>query len=67
MYKLGEKHFFKIYYIYSILPACMTAGQRVPDLITDAYDPPCACWELNLGPLEEQPMLLTSVQSLQYW
>jgi hypothetical protein len=26
--------------------------------------PPCGCWELNLGPLEEQPVLLTDETSL---
>lgn len=26
--------------------------------VTDGYEPPCGCWELNLGPLEEQPGLL---------
>lgn len=27
--------------------------------VTDGYEPPCGCWELNLGPLEEQPVLVT--------
>ena len=43
------KHFLKIdlsslfyFYVYSVLPACMPAGQkRVPGLITDDYEPPC--------------------------
>jgi len=39
-----------IYYEYSILPA----GQRRGHLNIDGYDPPCGCWELNSGPLEEQ-------------
>ena len=44
----------------------MPAGQkRAPDLITDGCEPPCGCWELNSGPLEEQAMLLTSEPSLQ--
>ena len=44
----------------------MPSGQRrVPDLIIDGYEPPCCCWELNSGPLEEQPVLLTSEPSLQ--
>ena len=39
----------------------MPAGQkRAPDLIVDGYEPLYACWELNSGPLEEQPVLLTS-------
>ena len=44
----------------------MPAGQkRAPDLITDGCEPPCGCWELNSGPLEEQAMLLTTEPSLQ--
>ena len=27
--------------------------------------PPCGCWELNSGPLEEQSVLLTTEPSLQ--
>ncbi|XP_049984502.1 cytochrome b-c1 complex subunit 7-like [Alexandromys fortis] len=44
----------------------MPAGQkRAPDLITNGCEPPCGCWELNSGPLEEQAVLLTSEPSLQ--
>ena len=44
----------------------MPSGQkRPPDLITDGCEPPCGCWELNSGPLEEQAMLLTAEPSLQ--
>ena len=43
----------------------MPAGQkRAPDLITDGCEPPCSCWELNSGPLEEQT---TPEPSLQPW
>lgn len=28
-------------------------------------EPPCRCWEVNPGPLEEHPVLLTSKPSLQ--
>ena len=28
--------------------------EEAPDLITDGCEPPCGCWELNSGPLEEQ-------------
>jgi hypothetical protein len=53
------------YYVYIILPACTPAGQkRASDLITDGCESPCGCWELNTEPLEEQPVLLTSVISL---
>ena len=44
----------------------MPEGQkREPDLITDGCESPCGYWESNLGPLEEQAMLLTSEPSLQ--
>ena len=29
------------------------------------HEPPCGRWELNLGPLEKQPVLLTTKPSLQ--
>jgi hypothetical protein len=35
------------------------------DPITDGCEPPCGCWELNSGPLEEQSVLLTTEPSLQ--
>ena len=33
--------------------------------VTDSFELPCGCWELNLGPLEEQPVLIDAEQSLQ--
>jgi hypothetical protein len=33
--------------------------------VTDSCELPCWCWELNLDPLEEQPVLLTTEPSLQ--
>jgi hypothetical protein len=33
--------------------------------LTDVYNLLCGCWELNSGPLEKQPVLLTSEPSLQ--
>jgi len=45
---------FKIYDVYSILPACMLTGQkRAPDLTIDGCEPLCGYWELNSGPLEQ--------------
>jgi hypothetical protein len=32
----------------------------------DGCAPQCGCWELNSGPLEEQPVLLTAEPSLQH-
>jgi hypothetical protein len=44
----------------------MPKDQKIaPDVIKDGYEPPCDCWELNSGPLEEQPVPLTSEPSLQ--
>jgi hypothetical protein len=36
----------------------------VSDVVTDGCEPPCGCWDLNSGPLEEQPVLLTAEPSL---
>ena len=33
--------------------------------IIDGCEPPCGCWELNLGPLQKQHVLLTTDSSLQ--
>jgi hypothetical protein len=49
-------NFFKrfVYFIY------MSAHQkRASDPISDGCEPPCGCWELNSGPLEEQSVLLS--------
>jgi hypothetical protein len=41
-------------------------GIRAPGTgTTDNYELPCECWDLNLGPLGEQPVLLTTEPSLQ--
>jgi hypothetical protein len=39
--------------------------RRHLDPIIDGCEPPCGCWELNSGPLEEQSVLLTAEPSLQ--
>jgi hypothetical protein len=38
-------------------------GHWIP--ITDGFELPCGCWKLNLGPLEEQLVFLTTEPSLQ--
>ncbi|KAL6093972.1 hypothetical protein STEG23_020638 [Scotinomys teguina] len=48
----------------STLFACMPG--RASDPIKDGYEPPCGCWELNSGPLEEHPVFLTAEPSLQF-
>jgi len=41
-------------------------GVRFPrNEIADSFEPTCGFWELNSGPLEEQPVLLTTEPSLQ--
>ena len=49
------------------LCACMCVCVRVSDTgVTDTCELSCGCWELNLGPLEEQSEeLLTTESSLQ--
>lgn len=42
----------------SVLPACQ---KRTSNVVIDGHKPPSGCWESNLGPLEEQPELLTSM------
>jgi hypothetical protein len=42
-----------------------TYQKRASDPITDGCEPPCGCWDLNSGPLEEQSVLLTTESSLQ--
>jgi hypothetical protein len=43
----------------------MSSEEGIRDLITDGCEPPRGCWELNSGPLEEQPVLLAAEPSLQ--
>ena len=33
--------------------------------VMDGYKPTCSCWELNSGPLEEQPVPLPTEPALQ--
>ena len=41
-------------------------GIRSPGTgVTNSCELPCGCWDLNLGLLEEQPVLLTAEPSLQ--
>ena len=44
----------------SVLSACThTCQNSALDPIIDGCEPPCDCLDLNSGPLEEQPVLLT--------
>ena len=40
-----------------------THQKGASDPITDGCESPCGCWELNLGLLEEQSVLLTAEHS----
>jgi hypothetical protein len=42
-----------------------THQKKASDPITDGCEPPCGCWELNSGTLEEQSVLLPTEPSLQ--
>jgi hypothetical protein len=45
--------FFKIYYVLWVHCSCLqTQQKRASSPIIDGCEPPCACWELNSGPLE---------------
>ena len=53
-------------FILYVRMLCLHVHQRRGlDPIPDGCEPPCGCWELNSGPLEEQPVLLTAEPSLQ--
>jgi hypothetical protein len=49
----------------TLLLSSDTPEERASDSIADGCQPPCGCWELNSGPLEEQSVLLTNEPSLQ--
>lgn len=56
----------KICYVHNVLLVCTLAHQKkAPELIIDGSESPSACWEWNSGPLEDQPVLLPAVSSLQ--
>jgi hypothetical protein len=60
--------FFKDLFIYLFIICKYTAAviqKRASDLITDGFEPPCGCWDLNSGPLEEQSVPLTTEPSFQ--
>lgn len=59
--------------MYACSPTTCITGAYIPEEgvrslgpgVTDSHRPPCRCWELNLGPLEEQQAPLTAVPSLE--
>ena len=70
---IGERTVFFFFflmfiYLFNICQYCsclQTHQKRASDSITDGCEPPCGCWVLNSGPLEEQPVLITAEPSLQ--
>jgi hypothetical protein len=59
---------FKIIYLFCVSElhcSCLQTHQkRASDPFKDGCEPPCSCWELNSGPLEEQSVLLTAEPAL---
>jgi hypothetical protein len=43
----------------STLLLSLDTPERALDPDIDGCEPPCGCWNLNSGPLEEQSVLLT--------
>ena len=64
MYALFLNDLF-ILFIWEPCSCLQTHQKRASDPITDGCEPPCGCWELNLHPLEDQSVLLTTEPSLQ--
>jgi hypothetical protein len=63
---LGPSFLFFFFNLFIICKySLQTYQKRVLDLITDGCEPPCGCWDLNSGPLEEQSVLLTAEPSHQ--
>jgi hypothetical protein len=60
--------YFILFYFMCIgvLPTCISVWVLYPPgtIVIDSYNLPCVCWELEPGPLEEQPVLLTIELSL---
>jgi hypothetical protein len=56
---------FKFIYLFYVSALSLKTHLRASDPITDGCEPPCGCWKLNSGPLEEQSVLLATEPSLQ--
>ena len=59
--------FIYFYFVWLVfcLHVCLCEGGSPGTGVTDSCELPCWCWELNLGPLEEQPGLLIAELPLQ--
>ena len=60
-------YFLKIYlfHVYEYYSCLQTHQKRALDPIIGGNEPLYVCWQLNSGPLEEQPVPLTAEPSLQ--
>jgi hypothetical protein len=57
---------FLFYVHWFCLHVCLCAGVGSPTTgVADSCEPPYECWESIPGPLQEQPVLLTTEPSLQ--
>jgi hypothetical protein len=52
--------FIYLFIVCKYTSCLQTHQKRASDLITYGCEPPCGCWDLNSGPLEEQSVLLTT-------
>lgn len=67
------KSFFISFYVYGCfvcmyicLPhVCLVPVEATVVLVLDGSEPSCGCWESNLSPLKEQPVLLAAEPSTQ--
>jgi hypothetical protein len=55
-----------VLYIQTHCCCLQTHQKSTSNPITGGCEPPCDCWELNSGPLEEQSVLLTTEPSPQH-
>jgi hypothetical protein len=63
LYFKKKKIYLFILFIWVHCRCPQTHQKRASYPITDGCKPPCGCWELNSGPLEEQSVLLTAEPS----
>jgi hypothetical protein len=63
--KITEHSFLRVCFCFLETGFLSVTSPGYPGLVTDGCEPPCGCWDLNLGPLEEQLVLLTAEPSLK--
>lgn len=59
MYYVYERVLAQMYvYPYEFLVSMeQEESIRFLDSVSGVYEPPCGCWEVNVTPLQRQPML----------